>query len=131
MSSSSGELRSASCVRQDSQIAPATASFGQFWAGFGALMFVIEGYFLVKWISGPNWKPVDPGPNIAPAWMLSAAFWVQVILVVGFFPLLLRLAAAALASRTKGHQRWPALHRLCHRVAVGHAVELRAKLVCL
>lgn len=45
MSSSSGELRSASSVRQDSQIAPATASFGQFWAGFGALMFVIEGYF--------------------------------------------------------------------------------------
>ena len=85
MNSSTGGLRSAANARQDSPLAPVTVTFGQFWAGFGALIFGVEAYFIVKWITGPNWKPVDPGPDVAPAWMLSAAFWVQVISVVGFF----------------------------------------------
>jgi Spirocyclase AveC-like len=83
--SNSGDMKASASTRQDAQAVPRTASFGTFWAGLGALLFTVELYFLIKWAAGPNWKPVDPGPDVAPQWMLTAALWIQIISVTGFF----------------------------------------------
>jgi hypothetical protein len=54
-------------------------------AFFGILLFLFMAYVWGKWITGPNFKRVDPGPTEAPDWMMLAlhAFEIGGVLLAG------------------------------------------------
>ena len=39
------------------------------WATAGALMWIFQGYILLKWVTGPFFTPVVSGPDDPPTWM--------------------------------------------------------------
>jgi len=39
------------------------------WAFFGALVVAFEIWVLLRWVTGPFYKPVPSGPSIPPTWM--------------------------------------------------------------
>ncbi|MHB8691216.1 MAG: spirocyclase AveC family protein [Solirubrobacteraceae bacterium] len=42
------------------------------WATLGALVLAFEAYVLIRWVSGPYFKHVAPGPTPEPGWMRAA-----------------------------------------------------------
>jgi hypothetical protein len=56
------------------------------YAALGAVLVLFMAYVWGKWILGPNFERVDPGPTEAPGWMMFAlrAFEVGGILLAGF-----------------------------------------------
>lgn len=46
------------------------------WAATGAVILAFEAWVLVKWVSGPHFEQVDPGPSDVPGWMaVNLVFW--------------------------------------------------------
>lgn len=45
---------------------PRTSVPVRFWAVIGCLMWTFQSYVLLKWVSGPFFRPVDPGPVDPP-----------------------------------------------------------------
>lgn len=49
------------------------------WALLGAATAVFQAYILIKWIAGPNFTPVLPGPTPVPGWMSAILVFWQVV----------------------------------------------------
>ena len=62
-------------VRVDSPVTPV-----KWWAALGALIVAFQAVVLVRWISGPYFKRVDPGPTPLPEWMKVALTILQIVL---------------------------------------------------
>jgi hypothetical protein len=54
----------------------------RFWAAIGAVFLLFEVYVWAKWISGPNFKPTDPGPDPISASAYDTLVVVQAICVM-------------------------------------------------
>lgn len=39
------------------------------WATAGAVVSVVQAYILIKWVTGPYFERVEPGPSEPPGWM--------------------------------------------------------------
>jgi len=63
--------------------APATAQKVipvQWWAAAGAVITAFMAYVMIRWVTGPYFEKVDPGPTPLPGWMkVSLVAW-QVIM---------------------------------------------------
>lgn len=54
------------------------------WAALGAALLAFQAFVLVRWISGPYFKSVDPGPTPLPGWMkVALTFWQIVLPIAG------------------------------------------------
>ena len=62
-------------VSGDGPVAPVT-----WWAALGAFVIALQAFVLVRWISGPYFKHVDPGPTPLPGWMKVALTFLQIVL---------------------------------------------------
>ncbi|EHB59131.1 hypothetical protein MycrhDRAFT_1567 [Mycolicibacterium rhodesiae JS60] len=60
-------------------------------AGFGLVVLAFEAYLLVKWVAGPNFEPVRPGPSPIPTWMKMGVYAIQPILCAAAVFVLYRL----------------------------------------
>src|SRR6266571_4158077 len=62
------------------------------WAGVGALALVFIAFVLVRWVTGPFFKPVPSGPSDPPTLMkVNMIFW-EVISIPCALALIYRLA---------------------------------------
>src|SRR4051812_2444416 len=55
----------------------------RFWAGIGGLVLAFEIFVMVKWVTGPYFTTVPPGPSEAPDWMMFSLRAME----AGFFAL--------------------------------------------
>jgi hypothetical protein len=62
-----------------------------FWAALGAVLLTVELFYLGKWVTGPNFTPVDSGPDTPPEWMRVALIAGQVLFVGGALIFIYRL----------------------------------------
>lgn len=53
------------------------------WALLGALFLTGEAFLLGRWVTGPDFTPVDSGPDVPPAWMRTALVAGQALFVAG------------------------------------------------
>ena len=51
------------------------------WAAIGGVILAFQTYVMLKWVTGPYFTPVHPGPTPVPGWMQTVQ-WAMVI--VGF-----------------------------------------------
>ena len=56
----------------------------KFWSAVGVFFLAFEIYVLGKWITGPNFKPTDPGPDPISQTSSDILIAMQAICVVGF-----------------------------------------------
>jgi hypothetical protein len=61
--------RSAADVPAPQPTSPRSTSPVRFWAVIGCLMWLLEIYVLLRWLTGPYFHPVDPGPVQPPTSM--------------------------------------------------------------
>lgn len=54
----------------------------KWWAGLGAAVLVFQAAILIRWISGPYFVRVDPGPTPLPGWMKVALVALQIVLPI-------------------------------------------------
>jgi hypothetical protein len=54
----------------------------QWWAGFGAVMFLFVAYLMVRWVTGPNFERVPVGPSEPPAAMKAVLDAGQILLSI-------------------------------------------------
>lgn len=52
----------------------------KWWAALGAAALVLQAVILIRWISGPYFARVDPGPTPLPGWMKIALIGLQIVL---------------------------------------------------
>lgn len=52
----------------------------KYWAIAGAIITAFMAYILLKWITGPNFTRVDPGPTPLPQWMKVSLIAWQIIM---------------------------------------------------
>lgn len=50
------------------------------WAGAFALLFIL--YVMITWMTGPNFKPTNPGPDQLSVIQAAFIFWVQVVTII-------------------------------------------------
>jgi len=56
----------------------------KWWAALGAAVLAFQAFVLVRWITGPYFTSVDPGPTPLPGWMrVALTFWQIVLPVAG------------------------------------------------
>jgi hypothetical protein len=56
----------------------------KWWAALGATILTFQAFVLVRWISGPYFVSVDPGPTPLPGWMkVALTFWQIVLPIAG------------------------------------------------
>ncbi len=56
----------------------------KWWAAFGALLLAFQAFVLGRWITGPYFKSVDPGPTPMPGWMKGVlTFWQIALPIAG------------------------------------------------
>jgi Spirocyclase AveC-like len=55
----------------------------KFWAAVGAVLFLFEAFVWLRWITGPNFKSIDPGPDRIPAFDMQLVIGLQIVAVVG------------------------------------------------
>ena len=51
-----------------------------YWAFAGALISAFMAYVMIRWVTGPYFKEVDPGPTPVPDWMKVSPIAWQVIM---------------------------------------------------
>ena len=61
------------------------------WATLGAALLALELFFLGKWVTGPNFTPVESGPDLPPEWMRVVLIVGQVLFVAGALVFIYRL----------------------------------------
>src|SRR5271156_2079741 len=61
------------------------------WAALGAALLAFQAFVLVRWISGPYFKSVDPGPTPLPGWMKAELTFWQIVLPIAGLVILYRL----------------------------------------
>jgi Spirocyclase AveC-like len=76
-------------------------------AGAGSVLLALEGYLIVKWVAGPNFRTVPAGPSIPPTWMK-----VGVVAGESAFSALLLFMVYWLIVRPWRHARTVTLHGL-------------------
>ncbi|HEX9833494.1 MAG TPA: DUF5135 domain-containing protein, partial [Mycobacterium sp.] len=54
----------------------------KWWAALGAAALVFQAVMLIRWISGPYFARVDPGPTPLPGWMKIALIGLQIALPI-------------------------------------------------
>jgi hypothetical protein len=52
----------------------------KWWAAAGALITTFMVYVLMRWVTGPNFAPVDPGPTPLPGWMKVSLIGWQILM---------------------------------------------------
>lgn len=57
---------------------PKSAATVKIWAAFGMLIIAFEAFVLIKWVTGPNFRPVPGGPNEPSTWQKVASTTVTV-----------------------------------------------------
>jgi hypothetical protein len=58
---------------EGSQAQPRQVATVKLWALFGVVVIAFETYVLIKWVSGPNFEHVAPGPTPVPEFIKIAA----------------------------------------------------------
>ena len=71
-------------VADDYAFARSKSSVVKFWASIGTFFFLFEMYVWIKWITGPYFKPTDPGPDPISATQYNILVAVQVICTIAF-----------------------------------------------
>jgi hypothetical protein len=64
-------------IAADRVIVPA-----KWWAMFGAAVLAFQAFVLVRWLTGPYFKHVAPGPTPLPGWMKVALTSCQIVLPI-------------------------------------------------
>jgi len=54
----------------------------KWWAALGVGIFSFQAFVLVRWLTGPYFKHVSPGPTPLPAWMKIALTSCQIVLPI-------------------------------------------------
>jgi uncharacterized membrane protein YhdT len=54
----------------------------KWWATLGAAILALQAVVLIRWVSGPYFHHVDPGPTPLPGWMKFALVALQVVLPI-------------------------------------------------
>src|SRR3974390_3329752 len=54
----------------------------KWWAALGATVLAFQAFVLVRWLTGPYFKHVAPGPTPLPGWMKVALSFCQVVLPI-------------------------------------------------
>jgi hypothetical protein len=54
----------------------------KWWAALGAAVLLFQAVILIRWISGPYFHRVDPGPTPMPSWMKAALVALQIVLPI-------------------------------------------------
>ena len=54
----------------------------KWWATLGAAILVFQAFVLIRWLTGPYFKHVEPGPTPLPGWMKIALTSCQIVLPV-------------------------------------------------
>ena len=52
----------------------------KWWAALGAVMLAFQAFVLIRWMTGPYFTRVDPGPTPLPGWMKLALTALQIVL---------------------------------------------------
>ena len=55
----------------------------KWWAAAGAAILAFQAFVLLRWISGPYFEKVEPGPTPLPGWMEVALTFCQIVLPLG------------------------------------------------
>jgi Spirocyclase AveC-like len=56
----------------------------KWWAAFGAAILAFQALVLIRWVTGPYFKHVDPGPTPLPGWMkVALTFWQIALPIAG------------------------------------------------
>jgi multisubunit Na+/H+ antiporter MnhF subunit len=62
----------------------------RWWAALGAAVLIAQAAIVIRWVSGPYFAHVDPGPTPLPAWMKFALVTLQVVLPTAAIAVLYR-----------------------------------------
>ena len=54
----------------------------KWWATLGAAVLTFQAVVLIRWVSGPYFHRVDPGPTPMPSWMQAALVELQIVLPI-------------------------------------------------
>jgi hypothetical protein len=65
----SATLTRASTESAADPIPPPAPKPVQIWGALGAVLFAVEAFFLIEWVTGSNFTRVHPGATPEPAWM--------------------------------------------------------------